>query len=215
VCAVSLERVGISRRIRFALAFLVFCALLGGGVNFLFGIFDSIIGDSISSSLGTGVNRRLLIFAIGVLLSIGVFKMIVAFFAGRVGTGCVGIEVEFLGKKYTADALVDSANLALDPMDMCPVMLIKKNAARTFIPDEIIDMKDPDLLDLEARKRIRLIPISSVGGTKVLVAVRPDKVVLLGDGKREEIKVVLAIDGEGGSFGGYSLLVPASAIYDA
>lgn len=214
VCLVSAGRISLGRKVRFALAFLVFCALLGGGVNFLFGIFEGLIGDSVAGALEAGVNRRLLLFAIGVLFSIGVFKMIVAFFAGRVGTGCAKVEIEFLGKHYSADALIDSANLATDPMDMSPVMLIKEADARKLIPNEIIELKDPDLLDYEARKRIRLIPISSVGGTKVLVAVRPDRVTLQNKDKKEEIKAVLAIDREGGSFGGYSLLVPASAICD-
>ncbi len=211
---VATKRISFSRRIRFIFAFLIFCALLGGGVNYLFGLFDGLLGDSTSELSGIGVNRKLLLMAIAVLISIGVFKMIVAFFAGRAGAGAVKVEICFLGKSYIAEALIDSGNLAVDPMDMCPVMLIKRGCAEAILPKNVIELSDPDTLGNEIRKRIRLIPISTVSGTRVLTGIRPDSVSVLDKEKSEEIKVVLAIDKEGGSFGGYEALMPAAAICD-
>jgi hypothetical protein len=138
--------------------------------------------------------------------------MIVAFFSGRVGSGSVKIKIEFLGKSILSEAFIDSGNLALDPMDMRPVMFIKEHKAREFLPENIINLKDPDLLDKAIRKRIRLIPVSTGTKTRVLTGIKVDKVFVLCKGRQEEISVTLAIDSEGGDYGGFDLLMPAAAI---
>ena len=82
------------------------------------------------------------------------------------------------------------------------------------MPENIINLSDPDNIEKNARKRIRLIPISRGGATHVLTGVKPDSVKVLKDGKCEEIKVTLAIDKEGGTFGGFGALMPAAALDD-
>ena len=140
--------------------------------------------------------------------------MIVSFFSNIQSEGSVKIEVCFLEQKATFEAFIDSGNLALDPMDMTPIMLLKKESARTVLPENIINLSDPDSLDKKARKRIRLIPVSRGGATHVLTGVKADSVKVIKDGKSEEINVTLAIDKEGGSFGGFGALMPAAALDD-
>ncbi len=211
---IAVFKVNIRRKIKFLFSFVIFEALVGGGVTFVWGLFDRYLSDVFSSTDGGVVNRKALFFALIVLLSIGVFKMLVSFFTDIESCGTVEVEIEFLGKTMRLDAFVDSGNLAHDPMDMAAVLLVKKNAVRGFFPDGLIELSDPDLLTRSVRKRVRLIPISRGGVTQVLVGVKPDRVKIINGERTEEVFVTLAIDKEGGSFDGYNALMPAGALSD-
>ena len=97
-------------------------------------------------------------------------------------------------------------------MDMSPVVLIKENFAKNILPENIINLSNIDSLDRSVKKRIRLIPISRGGSTHMLVGVKADAVRIIEENKKEEIKVTLAIDREGGSFGGFGVLMPSTAL---
>ena len=140
--------------------------------------------------------------------------MFISLFSSNATERSVRIKISFLGKSVLTDAFVDSGNLAIDPMDMNPVLIIKNNVARCIFPENIVNLSDPDLIDREARRRIRLIPISRLGATHVLTGLRTDGVCVIKDGKEKPVFVTVAIDKEGGDFGGYSALMPASAIED-
>lgn len=209
---IATKPVKIIRKIKFIFSFLIFEALLGGFVSFFWGILDGGFAHFFNGIEGGAVNRKMLFFSIIVLLCIGVFKMLVSFFSNIQSEGNVQIEISFLDKTATFEAFIDSGNLALDPMDMSPIMLLKKDVAIKLLPESIINLTDPDIIDRKARKRIRLIPVSMGGATHVLTGVKADSVRVIKEGKADEINVTLAIDKEGGNFGGYGALIPAAAL---
>ena len=108
--------------------------------------------------------------------------------------------------------MVDSGNLLQDPTDMSPVMLIKEKEVSRLFPELSSLQKNLEEIPQRLKKRIRFIPISTSCGRGVLCAVRPECVYLISGNKRERLSVTVAIDNEGGSYGGYSGLMPASAI---
>jgi hypothetical protein len=197
---------------KFLLSFIIFEALVGGLVSLLWEFLDSIAVRWLLENMSGVANRKMLYFSLIILLSIGVFKMIVSFFSNIESEGSVELEINLLGKKRIIEAFVDSGNLAIDPMDMSPVILLKRDFAASFIPGEIIELTDPDRIDKTARRRIRLVPITRGGATHVLTGLKPDSVYIVRNGEREEISVTVAIDKEGGSFGGYSALMPSAAL---
>ena len=138
--------------------------------------------------------------------------MIVSFFSNIQSEGSVEVEINFKENKIKLEAFIDSGNLAIDPMDMSPILLIKKDIAKTFLPENIIELSDIDSLDRDVKRRIRLIPISTGGVTKVLTGVKVDGVSVIKDESRHDINVTIAIDKEGGSYGGYSGLMPSAAL---
>ncbi len=209
---IATKSVKIKRKIKFIFAFLIFEALFGGLVSFLWGLLDGSLAPLFAGIEGGAVNSKMLFFSIIVLLSIGVFKMILSFFSNIQSESSVQIEISFLDKRTTLEAFVDSGNLAVDPMDMAPIMFIKKDTATKILPESIINLTDPDKIDKNARKRIRLIPVSRGGSTHVLTGVKPDSVRVVSESKSEEISVTLAIDKEGGTFGGFEVLMPAAAL---
>ena len=209
------KRVAVRRRMKFIFAFLIFEALVGGAVSFLWGILDKYISKIFVGVEGGAVNRKMLFLSLIVLLSIGVFKMLVSFFSNIESEGSVDVEICFLDKTAIVSAFIDSGNLAVDPMDMRPVLLIKNDLAKTILPENIVDLCDIDALDRGVKKRIRLIPVSRGGETHVLVGVKADSVKIVGKDKSEEISVTLAIDKEGGTFGGFKALMPSAALDNA
>lgn len=211
---VATKPVKIKRKTKFLLAFIIFEALFGGIVSFIWSALDKGLSNYFNDFQGGAVNRKMLFFSIIVLLSIGVFKMLVSFFSNIQSEGSVEVEISFLDKSARLEAFIDSGNLAVDPMDMTPVMLLKKDTASAILPDNIINLADPDTIEKNARKRIRLIPISRGGATHVLTGVKPDSVRILKEGKAEEISVTIAIDKEGGTYGGFGVLMPAAALDD-
>lgn len=209
------KKVSYQRKIKFIFAFLIFEALVGGFVSFVWGILDKYISALFTEMDGGAVNRKMLVLSLIVLLSIGVFKMLISFFSNVESEGSVSLEISFLDKKTTVSAFVDSGNLAIDPMDMSPIILIKQDLAKDILPGNIIDLCDIDSLDRSVKKRIRLIPISRGGETHVLVGVKADSVKMINDDKTEELLVTLAIDKEGGTFGGFKALMPSAALNNA
>lgn len=202
------------RKARFGASFLIFCAVLGGMVTYLFDLFERMLGNSLFELSEDGINRKLLLIAVAILIAIGLFKLIVALFSGRAISGSITVKIHLLGETFEGEGLIDSGNLACDPMDGAPVILVKENVAEVFLPDSVISLSAPDALPLDFKKRIRLIPITGVGGSRVLTGIKPDKTELKLGEKFEEIRATIAIDREGGDFGGYGMLVPMAAVYD-
>ena len=202
----------IGRKMKFLFSFLIFESLVGGIVSFFWSFLDRNLSEILAEAEGGAVNRKMLLFSLIVLLSIGVFKMIVSFFSNIQSEGSALVEIKFMENKIKLEAFVDSGNLAIDPMDMSPILLLKKDIAKTFLPENIIELSDIDSLDRNIKKRIRLIPVTLGGTTKVLTGVKADCVSVIKNGKNEEINVTLAIDKEGGSYGGYLGLMPSAAL---
>ena len=207
--------VSFRRRIKFAFAFVIFEALVGGAVSFLWEIMDKYISPLFGGTGSGTINHKMLIMSIIILLSMGVFKMIVSFFSNNQNEKSVDLEISFMDKLTVVSAFVDSGNLAVDPMDMSPIVLIKRDLAKQILPQNIIELKDVDSLDRSIKKRIRLIPISRGAETHVLVGVKVDSVKIINKSKKEDVFVTIAIDREGGTFGGFEALMPAAAIDNA
>lgn len=206
------KKVKLKRKIKFIISFIIFSALTGGAVTFTWSIFDKFAHNLFKDAQGGSVNRKTLLLSIILLISIGVFKMIISFFSTNESERSAELEINFLNNTSVISAFVDSGNLAVDPMDMSPVILIKENVAKTILPENIIHLCDIDSLDRNLKKRIRLIPISRGGATHVLVGVKTDGVYLIKGEKREEIRVTIAVDKEGGTFGGFGALMPSAAL---
>ena len=200
----------VTRRIKAVAAFLVCEIMIGGTVSLGYTLLDKYLGKYLSEVEGKAENRGALIFALIILFTIGVFRLLMFLFSGTVSEKSVKLRIEIEGQSIEAEALVDSGNLVRDPMNMYPVVFIKKRLAKKIIPGNVIDLTDIDALGEEYKKRIRLIPISRGGATHVFTAVRPDTVIAVD--KNCDMGVTVAIDKEEGSYGGFDALVPSAAL---
>ena len=198
------------RRAVFVVSFLIFLSLVSSIVSLVWNLLEEAFSDYIIEN--DIINRKMLFFALITLLTIGVFKMLISLMGtGKIKTK-VFFEIKFLNSKCSAEALIDTGNLVIDPLGMKPVLIIKRDLAKSFLSDRIINLTNLDDLDKSVKKRIRLIPISKNGATHVYVGLVPDEVVIYNNEKKHYIDVTVAIDKEGGDFGGFLALMPFSAI---
>jgi stage II sporulation protein GA (sporulation sigma-E factor processing peptidase) len=133
-------------------------------------------------------------------------------FSNSINQKTTRLLIKLEDKSLEVDALIDTGNLVKDPMNMNPVIFLKRSCAENIIPSAIIDLTDVDSLSSDYRKRIRLIPVTRKDQTHVMTGIRVDKVVVFNNRKREEINATIAIDKEDGTYGGYHALAPYVAV---
>lgn len=208
------KNISIGRRVKFVAVFLTIELGLGGAVYYLYGILDRYSKDFSEYFLTGTENRKALIFSVIILFSIGVLKLLVMLFSNQVSKKSIRVKIKIENSDIETDALVDSGNLVKDPMNMNPVMFVKREFARKFIPNEVIELLELDLLGPGYRKRIRLVPVTRDGKTHIMTGVLPDTVMIIGDRATEEVSLTLVIDKEGGTYGGYDALIPSCVIGD-
>ena len=186
-------------------------SLLGGAVHFAYSVLDRLFEGVDFDLSGGAVNRKALIFSVIILLSIGVFKLLIMLFSGDGERENVRLKIKVGEKSVETEAMVDTGNMVRDPMSMCPVIFIKSSLASRLLPQSVMELCDIDSLDAEYKRRMRLIPVTRLGQTHVVAGFRADEVsVMRKDWEKGEF--TLAIDKEGGTFGGYEALAPSAVI---
>ena len=122
------------------------------------------------------------------------------------------LSVEYQGRSTTVEAFVDSGNLAVDPFDKTPVMLISAQLADRIYDINALELENIDGINISLRKKLRVIPVSFGKEKKILYGLKPDRVFI--KNKKREERISLTIDKEGGNYGGYNALIPLSALDD-
>ena len=198
-----------SRRVKFTVCFLILMTLLGGIVSMMYSFLDKYVHTEGEGGAG---NRGLLLFSIMILIIIGILRGLMMIFQNKTAEHTVGVCINVEGRSIECEALIDSGNLAKDPMGLYPILFIKKELAERFLPRNVIELCDIDSLGLGFRKRIRLIPITRMGHTHIMTGVRADSVVIEVGKKQEEVEMTVVIDKDEGTFGGYEALAPLAVI---
>ena len=210
MCEATARGVSLFRKIKLAVFFLIFEILLGGAVHYAYALLDRYIYDSIAGLEEAAASRNLLLLAAIVLLIMGLLRVITSAFDSTLSLRSATVEIVLCGETYSVEAMIDTGNLATDPMDRAPVMLMKESCARRILPGELF-FEDTDMIPDKFKSKIRLIPISYSGFSGILRGLRADEVRLAGR-RGSAFRITIAIDKEGGSYGGYAALMPAAAI---
>lgn len=123
-----------------------------------------------------------------------------------------------LGRKSVSfSALLDSGNLLTDPLSGRRVIVVGASVLGDFLPYEIrrmlaADPPDPSHLPPSLARRIRLIPVHTLGEVRLLVGLLPDEITVCDEdgGKRPtRVDAIIAIDtGKGQNYGGYDAVMP-------
>lgn len=198
------------RKVKFIIAFLLTQIIIGGTVYFSYGIIERSLKET--DFIEVESSRNLLVLSLVVLLSIGVLKILLMLFKNNFSEKNVKIKMVVFEKEYEIDALVDSGNFAIDPMDNSPIMLVKPSLAEKIFPYGIPDIYEAQAISEKIRKRVRIIPISTALNSKILLGLRPDSVFVLNPRGCEKINLTIAFDKEGGSFAGFEALIPLIAL---
>ena len=118
------------------------------------------------------------------------------------------------GQRVVAEALVDTGNLARDPLDMRSVMLVGEEIGVRLLGKSASCLDSPGEIGCDLGRRIRLSPVTFGRDRRLLVGFRPDAVYVKTEKGMQEIDIVVAIDKEGGKYGGMDILMPSVAVRD-
>ncbi len=208
---VACRRASILRRIKFLLSFFVASFIISGIVNLVYNVLDKYAKPFFEGMDSSSENRKILIFSLIILIVIGVFRILIMLFSNSMSEKSMRLHIEVENKCAEVDALVDSGNLVKDPMSMCSVIFLNRNAASRLFPSQILELSELDKLESSFKKRIRLIPVTRNGETHIMTGVRVDSISAVHNGDLQEIDATVVIDKEG-TYGGYDALAPYFAI---
>lgn len=195
----------------YALVYTAVSILLGGFMTVLFGIFNRLGLDRLFGSEDDADGLSVWLF-----LLLAVLGGLGAVFGGKhirrksARKNC-RLELRYGNRSAIFSALCDSGNLLCEPISNKPCVIVELRAARTFLPSDIYEATEQrrsELLLPENARRLRVIPVRTVGGGGMMYAFRMDSVrVDMGKGFRE-VDVFVALCNEELK-GGVSALVPS------
>lgn len=189
--------------------------LLGGAMTAVFGMIDSIPGTrtvfvdgayrTVSGDIPPGWSA---VAAAVIALS--------AIVTGRAAkrkkrTSEYRVTVTFGGRRAELSGICDSGNLLTEPITGRPVIIVTGEAMKKLLPDGLCGWflsGDPLALPeipAEYIRAVKLIPIESVGGRKLLAGLLPDSVTVSEEPKNALVAVCPDISG----FMGCDALIPA------
>lgn len=195
------------RKFKTFFAFVVFQTLVGGMVSFIYGMLDTYLYPMLSEQSFGAENRKLLLISLIVLLTYGILKLSFLAFNSSKSEKNISLTVCINGEKEKITALVDSGCFLCDPLDGKPVVIVKSNLFE--MAKKIGDVSMSNNSDI--KKRVRIIPVKSLGTEMILMGLRTDYIEIEGS-KTKYDNIVIALDNEGGSFGGYPAIAPVALI---
>ena len=195
------------RKFKMLFAFLLFETLIGGAVSFIYGLLDKYFYPMVSDQSFGAENRRLLLIALMILITYGLLKLVFVVFYSSKSEKNVRISICICGETEGVTALVDSGCFLCDPLDGKPVVIVKSNFVG--LTRRFGDVSASE--SAEIKRRVRIIPVRSLGAERILMGLRTDYIEIEGRKERYE-NIVIALDNEEGSFGGYPALAPLTLI---
>ncbi len=208
MCVCAYKRAGILGYLSAAVLLFSVGTAIGGAVSAICSI-----GKGYRDSLETDGSSDAVVFAVAALAT-----ALTAFSARaakrRRGAVKKRVTVTVGERSVTLDALADSGSLVKDPLSGAPVLIVRADALRGILPESVCEAAasgrpaDVTVLDARDMARVRMIPVSGVVGSGLLIGYRPDSVVVEG----REATCFVAVSNEKNSFGGCDAILPSELI---
>lgn len=180
-------------------------ALLGGAVSVLCSLGESpVIGQHTS-----GADSPYVIYlASGAILVFFFIRLI----RPKLAQKTAEITIRLGENSVTVTALVDSGNLAADPISGSPVIFISRSEAVKLIGEKDVQALlncDRVTLSYDLLRRLRLIPVAGETHSELYFAIRPDSVTV---GKKSSDVFIAVTDKSPDFYSGNPALAPANVI---
>lgn len=188
-------------------------ALLGGCVTAVCSIGER-GGDTVRYTESACASRPAALAVSGIFLCVFVVRAL----KPKLSRKTAFVRITLGGRRAGVGALVDSGNLAADPVSGSPVIFVSHESLEDIVPKTELDsMLSGDITSLpeDMKRRIRLIPIGEEGASRIVTAFRPDLVsVSDGGGRRtHNADAVICVSDKGcGFYGGEAALIPLSLL---
>lgn len=176
-----------------------------GGITIGLMYFTGVMGVTRNASVYLGIGGYLYVL-LGCVATWLIFGFFADFIRGRLikERTYTDVEITMDGKSVAMRGMVDTGNFLSDPLTGKPVMIISADAAKRFLPEDIVKEAvrwekspiPPDaLMNSNYANRVRMIPFHSIGEERGwLVGIRPDD-VRIGVHKEKSSGAVTAKEG--------------------
>lgn len=203
-----------------ALLFYLVNFIMGGGITALYNLLNRSIGAKsfyINGQIHEYSSEIPLLWFIILAAVSALFSYIYGRVSERFGFGAKKrvsrVRLIYRGLETEFEGLRDSGNLLCEPIGGLPVIItdyktlepVLPCSFRPFFCGKEARAEDFEALGIEAVRRIRIIPISTVGHSGIILGFVPDVVTV--DGIEREACIAVAPEGAH-DFGGYPSLVP-------
>ncbi len=187
-------------------------ALLGGLMTALFSLFNDL--DILSFAKTNGEGLEVWIFALLAVISALITLRGGRFYRGSRARRVAKIELKSGGRAALLSALIDSGNLACEPISGKSVIFARLESCANLLDKELYSAiksgADITALPLKIASKIRLIPSKMISGSRILPSLKFDGVTLILGKRKKELDVYVALVNEGIS-GGFDAIISEDA----
>ena len=174
--------------------YFVISALLGGGMTALYSLFNRMNLLNKDMNMDDGID--VWIFALLALLGSVVTLNGGRIFRVRNSIKEVKLELENESQRVVLRALVDSGNLAIEPISGKAVAFVRLEACKGTLSNEeyeyLCGKSDLAQMPLHIVRKIRLIPSRTLSGEAYLPAMRFKRVALVSGKRKKELDIYVA-----------------------
>ena len=195
----------------FSAAYLVISMLLGGVMTAIFSLLNRAAPsfDSFGETTALPLPTLISVAALSVALTYAGGR----FLKKRSEVENVTVEVCFDGRRIDLSAMCDSGNLLRDPIFGKSVIVADKSMAKYLVPElsvdsELIHNREIEFLRPELAGRIRLIPASTANSESLILAIRPDKILVKDSKDTHEADALIAFAEIKSALCGCNALIP-------
>jgi hypothetical protein len=186
--------------------------LLGGLMTALFSLFNNL--DILASANLESDGLDVWIFALLAIISAMITLRGGRFYRASNSRRVAKIEIKSKGKSAILSALIDSGNLACEPISGKNVVFVRIDSCATLIDESLYlaIKKGADItsLPLEIASKIRLIPSKTISGSRILPALKFDSITLILGKRKKELDVYVALINDEAS-GGFDAIISEDA----
>ena len=187
------------------LTYLLSSALLGGIMTGAFNLLNSYEID-----FETAENSDIPAW---LLIAVGTFSLVSTYFGGkmlrkRFLRKTASVHTTLFSNEINFNAMYDTGNLLSDGISGKPVIVVDKCHAKKLLGFEAELDAISRISDSKLSRRISIIPYTSAGGKKLMVAVRPDKTTVTADKSERAVSALIGFADVSCAIDGCSALIP-------
>ena len=190
----------------------------GGGITALYNLINSyrdtqqiyINGNIMTVTSGIPLSSFIILAGVSLILSLICGRI----FNRKSKQKSVVVTASYNGKVITFNALADSGNLLKEPISGMPVIVTSYSKLKKLLPKELYHIFEKhgteELYSIDFRliRRVKIIPMTAVGHSGVLMGFVPDSIIVDG----VNVEACVAANMSDCDFGGYESLIPATLV---
>ena len=188
---------------------------LGGFMTAIFNLLNR-ADIQMEKETGGGISVLAFIFLAGVSAVITLLSG--RFFRGKSSERITEVNINIYGRSKTVRGLVDSGNLLCEPISGIACIVCDTAALKEILPygvyiaamncECLSEIKNP----LYEYKGIRLVPTKTASGSRLLLAIRPDKIKIDLGNSEKDVEAYIALGNIENGADGCQALVPSALV---